>query len=537
MQTSGQQGDRLDERVLVLAPTGRDGSLAVSALQAAGLRAEACESVRHLCDMAAEGAGVIVIADEALDAASLQRINEAISTQPAWSDIPIILLTAHSPARNARRAALTLSDTSNVTVMERPVRVRTLLSSVQSALRARRRQYEVRDHLAERARHEAELRDAAEREGALRRQAQEAHDRLELVLFGISDAFFIVDSQWRFTYANDRAAHDAAMPIGDMLSAGLWEVYPSLAGLDAERQLKYAMTYRTAVQFEYYLERSDRWRDGHAYPCPEGLAVFCADVTDRKRAEEVNREHSRRQQHIAETLQRSLLPPPRNYPGILIGSDYQAASKEAEIGGDFYDAYRIDETKVALVVGDVVGKGLAAATHTAEVKFPLRAILREDPRPGIAMERLNNFLGQAMSLEPDGPDHLVAMCIAVLDTFSGELLVAAAAAEAPIVLRVDGEILVVEARGLVLGASPRSLYEERSTVVGHGDIVIMFTDGITEARRGAEFFGLEGVLRSVQAAFEGNDLDRLAKSIIADAINFTGGSLRDDACVLVARRR
>jgi len=530
-----QQPDRADERVLALAPTGRDGPLAVSALESAGVRAESFSNVRMLCDAAATGAGALIIADEALDDQGLTIVNEILSRQPAWSDLPIILLLRPLPARNMHRTAAALSDSANVTLIERPLSIRTLISAVQTALRARRRQYEVRDHLLELARQEAHLRDAAARERELLRETQAARDRLDLVLFGISDAFFIVDTNWRFTYANGRAARDAGISAGDLHKATIWETFPSLAGHDSEQSLRFAMAERAPVQFEYFVDRMDQWRHCHAYPCPEGLAIFSADITERKNAEEARLEHARRQHHIAETLQQSLQPPPKSFPGVHITSEYQAASREAEIGGDFHDAFRIDETTVALVVGDVVGKGLAAATHTAEVKFALRAMLREDARPGVAMERMNNFLGDAMRLEADAQDQLVAISVAVLNIGTGQLTVAAASAEPPIVLRASGEALPLEARGLVLGAHPKSMYEERSLVLEKGDTIIMLTDGITEARRRSEFFGLEGVLSVVRRCFEQDTLDGIETTIVAEAKAFTGGDLRDDACVLVTR--
>jgi serine phosphatase RsbU (regulator of sigma subunit) len=126
-----------------------------------------------------------------------------------------------------------------------------------------------------------------------------------------------------------------------------------------------------------------------------------ADITERKAAEAALAAAAEKQQRIAETLQRSLLltPPANAFPGIEISTRYEAAWEEAQIGGDFHDAFQVDGGKVALVVGDVTGKGLAAASYTAEIKFALRAYLRESDDPAAALQRLNHFLVGAQRLD------------------------------------------------------------------------------------------------------------------------------------------
>jgi signal transduction histidine kinase/ActR/RegA family two-component response regulator len=127
------------ERILVLAPVGRDGQLAVQALRAGGLEARACNDVEELCREIESGVGAAVLTDEALFPAASRRLHAVLAAQPPWSDLPLILFgKGESPIGHA----------SNVTVVDRPVRIRTLLSAVSAALRARRRQYEVRDLLA-----------------------------------------------------------------------------------------------------------------------------------------------------------------------------------------------------------------------------------------------------------------------------------------------------------------------------------------------------------------------------------------------------
>jgi PAS domain S-box-containing protein len=138
------------------------------------------------------------------------------------------------------------------------------------------------------------------------------------------------------------------------------------------------------------------------------------DVTDRRRREAEEREEAERQREIATALQRSLLvvPPPDAFPGLSVKPFYEPADAEALVGGDFFDVVAVAEDRVALVVGDATGKGLGAAAHTAEVKFALRAFLREHAGPASALEHLNNFLVDRDRLDPA---HLGTSYVALVD--------------------------------------------------------------------------------------------------------------------------
>ena len=146
------------ERVLILAPTGRDAVLAAEALGGAGIKAEVCEGSERLCLEIATGAGAALIASEALTPASLEHLRETLARQPAWSDLPLTVLTSGGRELADKGPwADALDALGNTTLLERPLRVATLVHAVQAALGARRRQYEVRDHLEEHIRLERQL--------------------------------------------------------------------------------------------------------------------------------------------------------------------------------------------------------------------------------------------------------------------------------------------------------------------------------------------------------------------------------------------
>jgi signal transduction histidine kinase/CheY-like chemotaxis protein len=137
-----------DERILILAPTGRDAALTARVLGEAGLHAKVCNTIEELCEDVINGAGLAFLTGEALTKEALRCLVEALAEQPTWSDFPLIVLTSGGAETPANADALSaLGAAGNVTLIERPVRLMTLLSTIKSALRARNRQYDVRDYL------------------------------------------------------------------------------------------------------------------------------------------------------------------------------------------------------------------------------------------------------------------------------------------------------------------------------------------------------------------------------------------------------
>ncbi|MHC8314413.1 response regulator [Pseudomonas sp. LB3P31] len=146
----------MSERALILAPLGRDGQIALMMLSEAGFAGVICRDLPALCSELALGAGLLLISSEALLSGDLGPLMELIEQQPAWSDLPIVLLTYHGgPEQNpASRFGPQLG---NVTFLERPFHPVTLISLVTTALRGRRRQYEARDRLIDLSQSELRL--------------------------------------------------------------------------------------------------------------------------------------------------------------------------------------------------------------------------------------------------------------------------------------------------------------------------------------------------------------------------------------------
>jgi signal transduction histidine kinase len=167
--------DELEHRVLVLAPTGRDAPLVMEVLGRAGIATRACDDMAQLCQEFARGAGAILLSEEALTATAIAQLALSLRAQPPWSDIPILVCNAGGETTEARlRAIRALNASGNFTVLERPGRIFTMVIAVQAALRARRRQLQMRDLLARQVTQVDELR--TERELRTRFVTLLAHD-------------------------------------------------------------------------------------------------------------------------------------------------------------------------------------------------------------------------------------------------------------------------------------------------------------------------------------------------------------------------
>ena len=158
---AAEVGDGAGAPVAILAPAGRDAAVAATVLARAGIEARACVDMAELCAAVRDDVGVLLIAEEALAAAERATLLATLEAQASWSDIPVVVLTGEGELSRALSPALqALTTHANVTLLERPVRVQTLVTALRSALRARRRQLDLRDHLAERTAAESALRAA-----------------------------------------------------------------------------------------------------------------------------------------------------------------------------------------------------------------------------------------------------------------------------------------------------------------------------------------------------------------------------------------
>lgn len=142
-----QPPEHARERVLIHAPFGRDGALISGVLRQGGINAEACSSIESLCATLRDGAGAILIADEALRKPNLKALETVLKDQPPWSDLPVFVMTVGGNGERRPARLRIIESLGNVTLLERPLRTETIISGFRMALRARAHQYQIRDHL------------------------------------------------------------------------------------------------------------------------------------------------------------------------------------------------------------------------------------------------------------------------------------------------------------------------------------------------------------------------------------------------------
>ncbi len=253
----------------------------------------------------------------------------------------------------------------------------------------------------------------------------------------------------------------------------------------------------------------------------EALAGQCALALER--ASLFEREHT-----TAETLQRSLLPDSLpTVPGLILEAKYLPVTRNMEIGGDWYDAFRLPDGKLAVAAGDVMGKGLTAAAGMGRVRNALRALALTDPRPAAVLAGLDRLF-IATELE----EQVTTVAYLVLDPLTGDGMAGSAGHLPPLLLSVDAPPQLDQAEaGTPLGwASPRQQYAFR---LPPGNTAVLYSDGLVENRRRGLDTGLEELVavaaKAPAAAMENPAmlLDYLVERMLA------GYEQDDDVTVLV----
>ncbi len=367
-----------------------------------------------------------------------------------------------------------------------------------------------------------------------------AHERTTRILASISDAFFALDAEWRFTYINDQSERIMARRREDLLGHVFWDEFPAATGSQFERAYRRAVSEQTSVTFEEFYPPLDIWVEVRAYPSEGGLSVFFQDISTRRALEEARAQIAEREHRIAEQLQAALTPSvPERIPGMALAKHYEAALAEAGVGGDFYDVFPVDKGCTALVVGDLSGKGLAAASQVATVRNMLRYALHRARTPSEAVEGLNSLLAEQGLLTG-----FATLFVGAFDSGAGTLTYVNCGQEPALVRRAaSGVIEPLPPTGPVLGSFEGAAFEERRILLAPGDALAAFTDGLTEVGQSRkEMLGIEGVADLFADAVipaEVQDAEAIAEHLAAGLIAGVdaaaqGGVMRDDVCLLVA---
>ncbi len=257
-------------------------------------------------------------------------------------------------------------------------------------------------------------------------------------------------------------------------------------------------------------------------PLLEIAADRCAIAVENVRIYE--HEHD-----IAQTLQKALLSPSISIHGLDIGYFYGSATSETLVGGDFYDVFEIRPGHVAFSIGDVSGKGMGAATVTALAKNTLRALGIEGLPPETVLAKSNAVVSRFTHA-----DTFITGIYGLIDTGSLRLTYCSAGHPPPAVVGSTGVRLLTE-HGPVLGAIPGADYTCAVEHLERDEAVVLYTDGLTEARSPeGDFYGEERLVERL-GSMTGAAPQDIATRLFEDIWEFSGGKLRDDVAILVLK--
>jgi sigma-B regulation protein RsbU (phosphoserine phosphatase) len=267
------------------------------------------------------------------------------------------------------------------------------------------------------------------------------------------------------------------------------------------------------------------------------IAVFLAldrrsYETELLKARQRAEESEARARLLARTLQDSLLPPdlPR-VPGLDLGAVHRPAGRGDEVGGDFYDVFSTAPDDWMVVIGDVVGKGVAAATLTSLVRHTVRAVAMRVRDPRAVLAALNEALLQQHA------ERVCTVALLRIRLAAGDparVTISLGGHPRPLAVRRHGDPVPFGRFGTVLGALPSPTLHEATTTLDPGEALLLYTDGVVEGRRDGDFFG-EGRLSELAGTLRNSDAAAIAEAVAAAAVEHQHGTPGDDIAVVVVR--
>ena len=255
-----------------------------------------------------------------------------------------------------------------------------------------------------------------------------------------------------------------------------------------------------------------------------GAAALVADAYRSRSQAALAREKT-----VVDTLQRAFLSGWDVLANLRVGTAYLSSTREAAVGGDLFDVHRLDDRRTMLLVADVSGKGLSAAVETALVKYSIRTLAEAESDPGIVLERFNNTFMRSSG----DPGAFVSVFLGILDDHDLTLRYASAG-HSPVYIRSGRRVWPLSVTGGLIGLKRDDRFASSSVDLGVGDILVLATDGLTEARdAGGVMLGDDQAMRWIERANPAPQ--RLADEIVARLRRYGGGRITDDLALLVIR--
>jgi serine phosphatase RsbU (regulator of sigma subunit) len=239
------------------------------------------------------------------------------------------------------------------------------------------------------------------------------------------------------------------------------------------------------------------------------------------------------ERRLWETVQAGLLPERLPSPvGLNVAARYQPAERALLLGGDFYDSVRLSDGRVALMVGDMAGHGAAAAARATGLRFAWRTLVSADPDPGVVIRALN-----AQATSPvERAEGLFASLLYAVVSANGMVEYAPAGHPPPVILSASGcEVHEPDAWGPLLGVVDHANWPVTRLRLDEGSTMVLFTDGLVEARAGADLFGTERVCELL-AAERRSAIELRVERLVEAARRHRSSHLEDDIVVLAIER-
>jgi PAS domain S-box-containing protein len=380
----------------------------------------------------------------------------------------------------------------------------------------------------------------------LHRSLRELEERYR-TLVELSPDPIIVDADGRYLFANPAAARLLGLlSPEELVGRDITEfVAPDHLDLVEERRAS-ALQGRPASPEEIRLLRADgsvvdvETMDRKVtFGGRDAALVIMRDITQRKQAVEALRQSEerlralaqeneqlyRQQLDIAESLQLALLNLPSQLGRLRLGHVYHSATEAARVGGDFYDVFEVKDQQIAVMIGDVAGHGIRAARTATLVKDVVHAFTHQSPRSRDVLRRTNKVL-----VEKEVPGFFVTLFLAILNSDTGELEYTSAGHPVTMLRRLSGQVEMLESAAPPLGIYPDASWIASQVRLEVGDLLLLYTDGVIEARRDGEFFGEERLRELLVEG--GRSAEELPGHVLQQVLGFSGGVLNDDVAVL-----
>lgn len=260
---------------------------------------------------------------------------------------------------------------------------------------------------------------------------------------------------------------------------------------------------------------------------------FVEDMAARAAAAIANSRSHQARTTVARTLQHSLLPPEVPIlPGLEIAARYRPLGDDVQVGGDFYDVFAAAGGRWGVVIGDVSGKGVPAASLTALARYTVRTASRDVAEPSKVLGVLNN------SIIDDGAGErfcTVALAFLRYDAAGVHFTVSCGGQPLPFLVERSGEVRQVGRPGTAIGLFGEPKLTDVSTTLGPEELLVLYTDGVVEARSPSGEFD-DGLLEATLRTCAGQPAESVADAIEQALNEFAGGRPRDDTAILVIRR-